>query len=150
MGSLNPEALPEGATFALDTVVLIYLLERHPRYLSNVRKLFRRIEMGGISAVLSTLVLAELLVPAYRDEDLARSEKIIQLLNHFPNLEIVAPSLEIAAEAARVRAGFGLRTPDAIHAATAMQTGAKGIITNDADFRKLSTVMDVWLLEDQG
>jgi uncharacterized protein len=59
------------------------------------------------------------------------------LLSTFPNLDWTAPSLEIADVAARIRALHGLRTPDALQAATALQTSATGLITNDSIFERV-------------
>ena len=47
--------------------------------------------------------------------------------------EIDAAVVEKATE---LRAGFGLKTPDAIHAATAMLAGTRSFWTTDADFSK--------------
>jgi predicted nucleic acid-binding protein len=49
--------------------------------------------------------------------------------------------------AALLRAAFGLSTPDAIQAATAMLGGADGFISNDAAFRCLKG-FDVLVLDD--
>ena len=39
-------------------------------------------------------------------------------------------------DVARLRASTGLKTPDALHAATALSVGCTLFITNDADFRR--------------
>jgi predicted nucleic acid-binding protein len=61
------------------------------------------------------------------------------LLSTFPNLRWVAPNLEIADLAARLRAFHRLRTPDALHAATALHTQATGLITNGPVFARVET-----------
>jgi predicted nucleic acid-binding protein len=61
------------------------------------------------------------------------------LLSTFPNLRWVAPNLEIADLAARLRAFHRLRTPDAFHAATALHTQATGLITNDPVFDRVES-----------
>ncbi|RJP41724.1 MAG: type II toxin-antitoxin system VapC family toxin [Desulfobacteraceae bacterium] len=147
MGQLKPEKLTKGATFALDTVVLIYFLEQHPTHYPCTKRLFHRIETGDLAAMISALVFAELLVPAYRVNDIKRAETLVQLLTGFPNLQVVPLSPEISAEAARLRAIHDLRTPDAIHAATALKMGASGIITNDKGFLRLTNRIDVHLFD---
>lgn len=144
---LNPDNLPKGEKFALDTVVLVYFLEQHPRYFATAKKLFQRIESGDINAVISALVFAELLIPAYRANEEKRAETLIYLLSDFPNLQIIPLSVEISAEAARLRAMHDIRTPDAIHAATAINAGARGIITNDRGFLKITKQMDIYLFD---
>lgn len=143
---LRPEALPPERIYALDTVMLIYFLERHPYFYRHAKVLFQRIEAGKLSAVFSSLVFAELLVPAFRSGEKQRAERIVRILSNFPNLKVIPLSTEISTTAARLRAVHGFRTPDAIHAATALESGAMGFITNDKAFLKMVTNdFDVWL-----
>jgi predicted nucleic acid-binding protein len=143
---LRPEKLPQERIYALDTVTLVYFLERHPDFYRQAKTLFQRIEAGEISAVFSWLVFAELLVPAFRFEEKLRAQKIVRLLSNFPNLTVIPLTTKISTAAARLRASFGLRTPDAIHAATAMASDAKGFITNHRAFLKIATNdFSIWL-----
>ena len=64
-----------------------------------------------------------------------------------PHLEIIPLTAEIAADAARLRARYGIRTPDAIHAATALAGGAESFITNDQGLVRLEPELKVRLLE---
>ena len=98
-------------------------------------------------AVTSTITLLELLVQRYRLGDTDRVNKFYALLSTFRHLEWIAPHLEIADMGARFRAESGLRTPDAIQAATAVNGGATGFITNDTAFRRV-LALDVMILDD--
>lgn len=80
--------IEEGQLVALDTVVVIYFLEKNARYYQLVKDMFYRIEQGNIRASMSSLVFAELLVPAYRKGHQTQAENIIRLFKHFPNLTI--------------------------------------------------------------
>ena len=139
-----------GGLYALDTVTLIYYLERHPVYYAAARILFEKIECGDISAVISSLVFAELLVPPYRAGKPQLAEKITHILSHYPNLTVIPLSSEIAAAAAQLRAKHQLRTPDAIHLATARHAGARGFITNDKELKKIAgNDFEILLFADQ-
>ena len=46
-------------------------------------------------------------------------------------------SLSVLEEAARLRAAHNLKTPDAIHAATALAAGCSLFVTNDFGFRRV-------------
>lgn len=81
--------------------------------------------------------MTELLVQPYRKSEEGRVDEIFALLSTYPNLDWIAPNLEIAEIAARLRALHRLRTPDAIEAATAAHSGATGLITNDAVFERV-------------
>jgi uncharacterized protein len=146
MGSLNIAELPQGQVLALDTVALVYFLERHPTFYPTVKTLFEQIETNRFSAVMCSLAFAELLVPAYRAGQSQEVVKIMEILHNFPHLEIVPLSSSIAAEAARLRARYSLRTPDAIHLATALERKAALFVTNDKKLQRLQTELPVWLI----
>jgi len=147
MGPLNPVDLPRGSIAALDTVALVYFLERHPVHHGTASRILKRIEQGVIAGAISSLVFAELLVPAYRAGDTSRAGTVLRLLTSFPNLKVFDISPRISAEAARLRAQYGLRTPDAIHAATALAAGADLLVTNGRDLLKVGTEINVWRFE---
>ncbi len=122
---------------ALDTSVFIYQLEANARYLALTDSVFSWVEKAGHEAVTSTITMTELLVPSYRDEDEQRVDAFYGLLSTYPNLRWIAPDLEAADLAARLRALYRLRTPDALQAAAAVQTLATGLVTNDPVFTRV-------------
>jgi predicted nucleic acid-binding protein len=122
---------------ALDTNVFVYQLESHPRYKPLTKVVFDELDSGGISAVTSTIAMTELLVPAYRGQDDQRVDAFYGLLSTYPNIEWLAPDLETADLAAELRASHNLQTPDALHAAAAIQGKATGFITNDPVFERV-------------
>lgn len=141
--------IPDGDRILLDTVALIYFLERNARYVEQAEAIFRRIESGNLQGVISNLVFAELLVPLYHRGDSRAATGLANRLDNFNNLEVVALTTKISMEAARLRADHGLRTPDAIHTATAIAAQASGILTNDKRLRVLSREgLHVWLFDD--
>ncbi|OFV98910.1 MAG: hypothetical protein A3F68_10760 [Acidobacteria bacterium RIFCSPLOWO2_12_FULL_54_10] len=125
---------------ALDTSIFIYQLEGNARYLPFTDHIFRWLEQSGSRAVTSTITMTELLVQPYRDSNEQRVDEYYGLLSSYPHLEWIAPSLEIADLAARYRAQYRLRTPDAIQAATAVHGHATGLITNVPVFERVDGV----------
>ena len=126
-------------TIALDTCVFIYQLEANPQYVPLTDPIFAWIEEGNSKAVACTSAMTEILVHPYRNLDEQRVESHYGLLVTYPNLEWIAPDLQIADLAASIRGLHRLKTPDALHAATAVRSGATGLITNDPDFEKVET-----------
>ena len=122
---------------ALDTSVFIYQIEGNARYLPFTDHVFSWLERPDGQGVTSTVTMTELLVQPYRAFDEQRVDEFYGLPSTFPNLQWVAPNLEIADLAARFRALHHLRTPAALQAATAAHTRATGLITNDAVFERL-------------
>ena len=121
----------------MDTSVFIYQLDGNARYLDLTDHVFSWLEQPDTRAVASTITMTELLVQPYRDSDEQRVDEFYGLLSTYPNLEWIAPNLEVADLAARFRAVHRLRTPDALQAATAAHAGATGLIANDAVFERV-------------
>jgi len=122
---------------ALDTSIFIYQLESNPKYLGYTDPIFSWLELPQSKAITSTITMAELLVLPYREDDEQRANDFYSVLSTYPNLEWIAPNLEIADLAARIRALHRLQTPDALQAATAAYSQAVGLITNDPVFKRV-------------
>jgi predicted nucleic acid-binding protein len=132
---------------ALDTRIFIYQFDANIRYLPLTDVVFAWLLQRGNAAVSSTLSLTELLVPAYQEGNERRIQSYYGLLGTFPNLTWVAPMVEIADVAARLRSSYRLKTPDAIQAATAIYSKASVFISNDSVFKRV-TEMDSLVLDD--
>ena len=145
--SLLSAFLEEHPFISLDTSVLIYFVERHPRYHGLCDPVFESIEKGSVRATTSTLTLLEILVQPYRKklDDLVL--KFFALLTTYPNLTWIDIDVDIADTAARLRADHRLKTPDAIQAATAICSGATAFLCNDAVFKRVRG-LDTLLLDD--
>jgi predicted nucleic acid-binding protein len=122
---------------ALDTSIFIYQLEANARYVALTDAVFSWVERAGHEAVTSTITMTELLVPSYRDGEEHKVDEFYGLLSTYPNLRWIAPDLETADLAARLRAAYKLRTPDALQAATALRAQATSFITNDSVFARI-------------
>ena len=92
-----------------------------------------------IEVVSSDLVLMKALVGPLKSGNtiLERAYEQALLGTDMRLLPITRPILR---EAARLRATTKLRTPDALHAATAREAGCVLFVTNDAGFRGLGSV----------
>jgi predicted nucleic acid-binding protein len=123
----------KGSAVGLDTAPLIYFIERHATYLPILRPFFAAAEKQEFQLVTSLVTLIEVLIQPLRAgrHELVREYR--NILFGSPNLKTLPLTLEVAEEAARLRAAHNLRTPDAIHVATAKAAGASWFLTNDVD-----------------
>ena len=64
-----------------------------------------------------------------------------------PEVQLVATTRQIWEDTARLRAETGLKTPDALHGATALRAGCALFITNDTDYRRVDG-LPVVVLDD--
>jgi predicted nucleic acid-binding protein len=122
-------------------------MEKHPRYLLLARELFRQIELGRISALTSMLVITELLTKPLRDRNKPLANMYLAFLSTFPNLQLKSISYSISLRAAKIRAKHGLKTPDAIFLATAIEEGAEVFVTNDLRMKKVRGI-EIILLDE--
>ena len=139
--------LKQHRKIGLDTSIFIFQVEENPKYLKLVEPIFLWIERPKARAVTSTITMLELLVRPYQLSDIDRVNKFYSLLSTYPHLDWIAPTLEIADLAARLRTEYNLRTPDALQAASALASQAPGFISNDAVFQRV-TELEVLILDD--
>lgn len=131
----------------LDTSVFIFEIEGNPRYIKLVNPIFVWLDEPKGQAVTSTITMLELLVQHYRLSDIDRVNKLYALLSTYPHLEWIEPTLEIADLAARLRAEYNLKTPDALQAATALACQTTGFISNDTAFKRVGG-LEVLILDE--
>ncbi len=110
----------------LDSCIVIYLVEDEAELGDAVRQ--RLADRGDEAVAISPMVMLECLVGPLHDDDLALADHYHQTFDQFTVLETGVPEHVRAAE---LRARQGLRTPDAIHLATAQLNGCRELWTND-------------------
>lgn len=148
MGSLT---LPERGSIYLDSSAVIYSVERIEPYLTLLAPVWQRAEAGQFTLVFSELVLAETLVHPFR-RNLPTLEAAYRNIFAAPEAHLAPATRQLWEDCAHLRAATGLKTADALHAATAPDAHCDLFITNDADFRRvegLPTVVLSDLVEEQ-
>lgn len=121
---------------ALDTCVWIYHFEQNPEYAEITSRILTVVAKGQCKAIVSELTLMELITGPLKlgRQDIA--DEYETLLTHYPNLTLAPVTRAILLDAAQIRSLYGIRTPDAIHLATAKECGATLMVTNDLSWLK--------------
>lgn len=121
----------------LDANIFIYFIEanRYPAEAGAVGALFRRIGDSEIEAVTSELTIAELLPVPLRTGATALTAAYQALFSPASPIEARPVSRPVIESAARLRARSGLRLPDALHVAAALEAGCGTFVTNDLRLR---------------
>jgi predicted nucleic acid-binding protein len=120
-----------GQIVGLDTTPLIYFTEENGDYLGLVDPFFESLGRGEFSVVTSIMTLLEALVRPIREGNIALAQRYKTFLLDSINVEMHDVTQDIAEEASRLRALYKIRTPDAIHLATALNANATYFLTND-------------------
>jgi predicted nucleic acid-binding protein len=135
-----------GKVIGLDTAPIIYFVEERSHF-GIVQPFFEALSRGYFRAITSIITLLEVLVQPYHHEDSNLAEKYKEILLHSDNLFIVPVSSEIADKAAEFRARYGIRTPDAIQIATALQGGSSIFMTNSRSLKKIQEIEVITLCD---
>ena len=93
----------------------------------------------------SHLLLLESLVKPVKVGDFEIEEIYRELLTATEEFQLLPISMEVVERAIQLRAQYDLRTPDALHAGTAQETGCVQFVTNDAQFRRVKNLSVVVL-----
>ena len=143
MGSLN---IPASSLVYVDTSIVIYSIEKFADYFPLLEPMWLSFQNGDIEIISSELILLETLVAPIRANDTLLIDAYEQLLLS-TRMQLIPITQLVLRDAARRRATTNLKTPDAIHAATAVASGCTLFLTNDKSFRSLSDLSVVILDE---
>jgi predicted nucleic acid-binding protein len=116
---------------ALDASIFIYFIEEHPRFLPVVEPVFSSIAEGSLAAVTSSLTLLEVLVHPLRANLPTLADEYEQILTQSAGVKLIPLDQRLLRVAAHLRAATRLKTPDAIHLASALKAGCTAFLTND-------------------
>jgi len=134
---LGTLTLPVVGSVYVDANAVTYRIEVVQPYLAVAAPLWDALRAGTQTVVTSELCLLEVLVKPVQLGDSALQSLFRTILYNtkgFSCAPITRQTLEMAAQ---LRATTGLKTPDAIHAATALIEHCALFVTNDPIFRRV-------------
>ena len=143
MGTLT---LPTGGSIYVDANAIIYSVERIEPYRELLGPMWQEARAGQFTLASSELVVLETLIKPLREGN-ARLEMLFRSIFAAAEMDLIPATLAIWEDAARIRAATGLKTSDALHAATALSAGCTLFITNDTDFRRVEG-LPIVILDD--
>jgi predicted nucleic acid-binding protein len=142
----HDEALSGVKRLFLDTSPVIYYVEGVSRYYETVRRIFERVGRNEIAAVSSPITLAECLVAPLK-QSLPDLVECFKTLLSPPNTNLYVGLDDLAENAARFCARYGLRLPDGFQFATAISSGCDAFLTNDKKLKRV-TELPVLVVDD--
>ena len=82
-----------------------------------------------------------------KDGNKGLTDRYLAFISTFPNLGLREIDQNVAHQAAKLRARYGFKTPDALFLATAMEEKAEAFITNDVRLQGIENI-EIVLLKD--
>lgn len=134
-------------TIALDTNILIYAHNQSKDHGPAAIKLLDRIQKVKPKVFISVIIFEEFLVQIYKkklEKDLIGYQDFITGSGLFTVVDVTR---EIATTAAKIRAHYKLKAPDAIHLASAIESKAKMFVTVDRRLPRKINGLRVKLLD---
>jgi predicted nucleic acid-binding protein len=133
----------KGQRVYFDANIFIYLMEGFPSLEISLRDIRESIYHAETKICTSELTLCEVLVPAFRANNTALLSLYRQFIEESGAFELIPTTREIYIRASLLRAQQGLKTPDAIHVSSAIESQCKVMLTND---RNIKTPKDMRVL----
>src|SRR5690242_16659694 len=127
MGTLT---LPGSGPVYVDANIIIYRVEAVQPYLAVSMPLWNALRNGNQAVVTSELSLLEVLVKPLQLGNVGLQHLFHVVLYNTRGFSCVPIDRQILETAAQLRASTGLKTPDSIHAATALTEGCALFVTN--------------------
>jgi predicted nucleic acid-binding protein len=132
MGTLT---VPAAGSVYVDANTVIYVVEKIEPYHTLLAPLWLAAQAGQLLVVTSELTWLETLTKPLREGN-AVLESLFRAFLTAAEVRLTPATLALWEHAARLRA-VGLKTPDALHAATALAAGCVLFLTNDTAFRRV-------------
>ena len=137
MDALSLDDLPPGALVLVDSAPIIYILEANARHAARFAPLFQRHADGDLALAVSTVTVAEVLTGPLKAGEEALAKRYRAALESW---QVVDLTTDVAESAARLRAQYGLKLPDAVQLASALAINADAMVTHDRDFSRVRGV----------
>lgn len=134
-----------GRKVYFDTNLFIYVLNGTPGFSAVGVQWLDACAQGVIQGITGDLTLAELLVQPLRLNDAAAVAAVRALLIDDGAITLLGHDRATFESAATLRARHGLKMPDALQLATALQAGAACLVSNDQQFPALAEIECVTL-----
>jgi predicted nucleic acid-binding protein len=131
-------ALMDVSELYLDTAPVIYYIQGVAPFFPLVDRVFNQIESGSFSALTSPVTLGECLVFPIKSGDIALQQNFVDLLTNTEGIRLISIDAAVGQCAARLRVRYGLKLPDAMQVATAIEAGCNAFLTNDAQLKRVT------------
>lgn len=144
------KVLEKHKRIGLDSMGFIYFLEDNSYFANLAEIIFELAEKDQTAVISSVLAPIEVLTGYRKTKDSAAENEFMQMVQDFPNIEIYDLDFRMIERVVDLRAKYSLKTPDAIHIATAIEHKADIFVTNDTVLKKIREIEIICLKDYAG
>jgi predicted nucleic acid-binding protein len=119
------DALSGINVLGVETAPFIYYTEKRPVYFEKMRAIFRLMNQGQFEVLCSVITLSETLNKPIEANDQNLISTYNSLFENTYGITLISVNKSIARSAAELRARYRLKTPDALHVATAWKQAVR-------------------------
>ena len=120
-----------------DTMLFVYWLEGHPDHAARMTQIHTRMGVRRDTLCTSAFTLGEVLTGLYKRGAVEMAAQVREAFRP-PHVELIPFLPETADHYARIRGNHRVSPADAIHLASAAQTGVDLFLTNDHHLQRLA------------
>lgn len=124
----------------IDTAPLIFYVEENPNYVAKMDAIIKIVETTSIATISSVILLTEVLTLPLKTGATKLEQEYRDILVNSGDYRLLPVTRQIAESAADFRARYNLRTPDALHIATAIAAQCDVFLTNDAGIKRVTEI----------
>lgn len=124
----------------MDSAPLIYYVEEHPTYLAKMDVVIAEVEQRPLMALSSVITLTEILTRPLKEQNKLLEQEYRDILLNSDTFNLLVVSSQIADSAADLRSRYNLRTPDALHVASALDANCDAFLTNDRGLKRIKEI----------
>ena len=139
------EAISGVGRLYVDANILIYLFEENAAFYENVAAAFGLAQQLGTKILTCEITVTECLNGAYRIKNLELAKLYLDMLGDQNFITLIPIHLATCIGAARLSAGQGLKTIDALHLASSIAGECDAFLTNDLRFKTNESIRIIQL-----
>ena len=125
-----------GKRIYVDTNILIYLFEGFPKFRHLIEEITQCVDAGEASLFTGEITIAELMVMPFKKDKPELVKFYMEALEDKAFIKLLPTTQKVYLKTAYLRATLSkMKTPDAIHVATAVEGAMDVFITNDAGIK---------------
>lgn len=134
---------------ALDSNIFIRAIDDLGPLGEKARNLLEDLRPAASKVFISVMVLEEFFVKVYKKGREKDIDNILDFITMGGLVQLVDVNRQIALLAARIRAEYSIKAPDAIHIASAIESGAREFITTDRRIPKKIGTLKIVVLQKE-